>query len=89
MEDLNRPIVDLSNGLHLNVVAVAVVKSLSVNVVLKVLISDVLGEVVRILKLKGGREREDEREREGEIKDNGKGSLKVQVQIDDLYPLTM
>ena len=58
LKDFNGAIVDLSNGLHLNVVAIATVKSLPVDVVLKILISHILGEVVHVLELEGGRERE-------------------------------
>ena len=42
LKDLNGSIVDLSNGLHLNVVAIATVKPLPVDVVLKILISNIL-----------------------------------------------
>ena len=66
LEDFNRSIVDLSNSLHLNVVAIAIVKPLAVDVVFKVLIRDILREVVDVLKLEREKEREGGREREGE-----------------------
>ena len=64
LKDLNGSVVDLSNGLHLNVVAVATIKSLAVDVVLKILISHILREVVHVLELEGEREREREKKRE-------------------------
>ena len=57
LKDLNGSIVDLSNGLHLNVVAIATIESLAVDVVLKILISHILREVVHVLELEGERER--------------------------------
>ena len=65
LKDFNGAIVDLSNGLHLNVVAIATIKPLSVDIMLKILISHILGKVVHVLKLEGGREREREKERCG------------------------
>ena len=65
LKDFNGAIVDLGNGLHLNVVAIATVKSLPVDVVLKILISHILGKVVHVLELEGGREGEREREKGG------------------------
>ena len=58
LKHFNGSVVDLCNGLHLNVVAIATVKPLPVDVVLKILISHVLGEVVHVLELEGGRGRE-------------------------------
>ena len=64
LKDLDGSVVDLSNGLHLNVVAIATVKPLPVDVVLKILISHILREVVHVLKLEEGGGGE-ERERDG------------------------
>ena len=71
LEDFNRSIVDLSNSLHLNVVAIAIVKPLAVDVVFKVLICDILREVVDVLKLE--REREKGREKNGREREGGGG----------------
>ena len=54
LEYFNSSIVDLSNGLHLNIVAIATVKPLPIDVVFKILVSDILGEVVHVLELGGG-----------------------------------
>ena len=62
LKHFNRSVVDLCNSLHLNVVAIAIVKPLTVDVMFKVLIRDILREVVCVFKLKEGREgRERER----------------------------
>ena len=56
MVDLNGPVVHLGDGLHLYVVAVALVQPLAVDVVVEILVGNVLGEIVRILQLsKGGK----------------------------------
>ena len=77
LKDFNGAIVDLSNGLHLNIVAIATIKSLPVDVVLKILISHILGKVVHVLELEGrGRERERERggqERKKKERERGRG----------------
>ena len=49
--DLNRPIVHLCNGLHLNVVAITLIQPLPVDVVLKILVRNILGEIVSIFHL--------------------------------------
>lgn len=67
LKHFNRSVVDLCNSLHLNVVAITIVKPLTVDVMFKVLIRDILREVVRVLKLKEGREGQ-EREREKSAK---------------------
>ena len=49
--DLYRSIVHLSQSLHFNVVAIALILALAVDVVIKVLVRNVLGEIVGILQL--------------------------------------
>ena len=60
--DLDCPVVHLSHGLHLQVVTVAVVRALAVDILLKVLCHK-LREVISIFQLQRGREGE----RDGEL----------------------
>lgn len=67
--DFNSSVVHLSHGLHLQVIPVAVVTALPVDVLLEILRYK-LGEVVSILQLE--REGEGEKNREGMVNQRGR-----------------
>ena len=68
--DFNGPVVHLSHGLHLKVIAIAVVIALPVDVLLEIL-RHILRKVVGILQLWEGEKRERGGREEGERRERG------------------